>query len=299
MNTKIKAGLLSLVFGMVSVAYAQSVEELDREIAKLKKENELLELKAKNENLRSGNEVSSAGGGSTSGADKWFKPKKEKELTDKQKMALNTAPKKEGFLKGKCKGKYVYTGCFIGVELGLSFNNNVWVNGGGIDDYSSAPNINVEFGWQWYYWANAGLRIKGFAGFSYYGAENMVKISLPTLQYGLAVAWHPYNFIYGGKHTLGLHIEEGLELSTIIGSVTTQNGGDSNNGGNSTISGTGTQVASTTAFGVHYFYKNKHQFALDYKIRFYNLEKVIHYNGSHYVWAKPSNALYLSYAYMF
>ena len=63
MNTKIKAGLLSLVFGMVSVAYAQSVEELDREIAKLKKENELLELKAKNENLRSGNEVSSAGGG--------------------------------------------------------------------------------------------------------------------------------------------------------------------------------------------------------------------------------------------
>ena len=63
LNSKVRAGLLSLVFGMVSVAYAQSVEELDREIAKLKKENELLELKAKNENLRSGNEVSSAGGG--------------------------------------------------------------------------------------------------------------------------------------------------------------------------------------------------------------------------------------------
>lgn len=89
--------------------------------------------------------------------------KPQKQLTEKQKRALNNDPKK-GFLKGICKGEYIYTGCFIGVEIGAGLNNNI-SSTDGLDKYTTTFPINVHIGWQWYYWANAGLRVKVHFGY--------------------------------------------------------------------------------------------------------------------------------------
>ena len=57
---KLTAGLLSIALA-TSFTYAQSAADLDKEIARMKKENELLELKAQNERLKRG-EDSNRGG---------------------------------------------------------------------------------------------------------------------------------------------------------------------------------------------------------------------------------------------
>lgn len=72
--------------------------------------------------------------------------KPQKQLTEKQKRALNNDPKK-GFLKGICKGEYIYTGCFIGVEIGAGLNNNI-SSTDGLDKYTTTFPINVHIGWQ-------------------------------------------------------------------------------------------------------------------------------------------------------
>ena len=281
------------------------------------------------------------GGGQINDTSDTSSIKPQKQLTEKQKRALNNDPKK-GFLKDICKGEYIYTGCFIGVEIGAGLNNNI-SSTDGLDKYTTTFPINVHIGWQWYYWANAGLRVKVHFGYSKYSASSSIddssqngqytttttttnKFDINSLQYGISIAWHPYDFIYGGKHTLGLHIEEGLEFSSFFGSGSTSRssttgqwvtmipypGADPSLGWdewvtfNSTTTTTPksfnafTQGASTTSIGIHYFYKAHHQFALDYKIRFYGLGSGQSIEGSDdKIYIKPSGVIYLTYSYMF
>lgn len=219
---------LSLVGSLASFTFA---DDIDSEIAKLKKENELLELQKKNQNLKKGNSSSS---GSQDGL--------ASELT----------------------------GWFVGAELGYSpsAENYMFVNGnrggGNTTSTTYALPINLGFGYQWYPWDNAGFKFRGYVGYASYNS----KISLgnmsgnqnsQAIHYGLE-AEYLYDFIASQTHTFGLNIGTGYEFGNFMGQSLAASG-------NEIKLKSYTSSSWTSSIGIHYFYNINHQFELKYRYR--------------------------------
>ena len=223
---------LSLIGSLASLAIA---DDIDSEIAKLKKENELLELQKKNQNLKKGSGSSSSS--------------------------------QDGLASE-------LTGWFIGAELGYSPSvaNYMFVdsnNGGGNTTSTTfALPINLGFGYQWYPWDNAGFKFRGYVGYANYNS----KISLgnmsgnqnsQAIHYGLE-AEYLYDFIASQMHTFGLNIGTGYEFGSFIG----QGVKFPQDGSTMTYNFKSyTSSSWTSSIGIHYFYNINHQFELKYRYR--------------------------------
>lgn len=220
---------LSLIGSLTSLAIA---DDIDSEIAKLKKENELLELQKKNQNLKKGSGSSSSS--------------------------------QDGLASE-------LTGWFVGAELGYSPSvaNYMFVdsnNGGGNTTSTTfALPINLGFGYQWYPWDNAGFKFRGYIGYASYNS----KISLgnmsgnqnsQAIHYGLE-AEYLYDFIASQTHTFGLNIGTGYEFGSFMGQSLTASEMDKIKLKSYTSS------SWTSSIGIHYFYNINHQFELKYRYR--------------------------------
>ena len=186
---------------------------------------------------------------------------------------------------GFCKGKVANTGCFIGAEVGLAFGSNHFqylpelissVSDPLLNDNKLlAVPVNVEFGHQWYYALNQGVRFKANIGYTNYkpnfpkyqanGGEADMRLTSHTLQYGLEVAWL-YDFIANEAYNFGLNIGTGFEITHLIAT-------QGSNQGLNAVGDFGTSAAWASSIGIHYFYKTHHQFFITYHYRTYSTIK--------------------------
>ncbi|WP_082942409.1 MULTISPECIES: outer membrane beta-barrel protein [unclassified Helicobacter] len=301
-------GAVSLVglLGMASLHAdeAQSTKDMQAEIDALEKENQLLELKQKNEKLKAG-----------------------QSSKDNAKAESKNAVVDKSGAFGFCKGQHASTGCFIGGSVGLAFGEN-WippfstVNGsdniGSQEKSFTAFPVNIDLGWQWYYAQNAGFRFKGYVGYSYYGTkfDELATISNGTLtfdtsihalQYGLEASYL-YDFIYKGDHNFGAHLSVGFEGTSFVGQSVDITDSSRTRG---TTFPSYSKFTWTSGIGIHYFYKVHHQFFLSYLYRGYTNDKTAanESNGVNEaggvranlfeISTTPSSTIMLSYAYKF
>lgn len=278
-NTKITQGesmktrkvALSLAFMAMfsSLIYAETADE---EIARLKKENELLELQQKNANLKNNK--------------------------SKNQSVQSSNVDKSGFL-GFCKGEYANTGCFIGAEVGYapSVKNYLVDHTGSVTQNTYALPINLILGWQVYSAKNWGWNFKAFFGYAGYGSDikapdnNTEKFNSSALHYGIEASYL-YDFIISQQHTFGMNVGIGYEFGTFIGQKLDTESLDSY-----------TKTSFISSIGVHYFLDVKHQFWLTYKYKSgYNVGDGgnQNLNGSQLKYSTtPNNVLTFAYAYKF
>ena len=227
---------LSLIGSLASLAIA---DDIDSEIAKLKKENELLELQKKNQNLKKGSGSSSSS--------------------------------QDGLASE-------LTGWFVGAELGwnpsvtnyvnLEIKQTDTTNYVALNSNTYALPINLGFGYQWYPWDNAGFKFRGYVGYASYNS----KISLgnekgnqnsQAIHYGLE-AEYLYDFIASQTHTFGLNIGTGYEFGSFFGQNIQSKLKER------TVTEelkSYTSSSWTSSIGIHYFYNINHQFELKYRYR--------------------------------
>lgn len=283
--------LMGLVLAgiLASTMYAETPDE---EIQRLKKENELLELQKKNDEL--------------------------KKNKDSKKAESSNVDKSGAF--GFCKGEYANTGCFIGVEVGYASAENrtytlVASSFDGTADTYALP-INVIFGWQWYFTKNMGLNIKAHIGYANYNGDISInnyesgysntlnaKYKSSALHYGVDVAYL-YDFISSKNHTFGMHINAGYEFGTFLGQGLSDI--SSSNDPTFTIENSPfesldsyTKSAFTGGIGVHYFLNIHHQFWLSYKSRRYSIADGGQLQGLINYATTPSGLISFAYAYKF
>ena len=252
-----------------------------KELDGLQKENELLELKRKNAALKRGESISeSSDFGSTN-------------------SAHSTTPKtNRPCTQGKL-GKYAPTGCFVGVEVGVAFgvDNTIW----GTSGFPRAPRdssgvslpITINGGFQWYFLANMGVRVRGNLGYSAhfadmsYGGIDSINATNHSLHYGVEVSYL-YDFIATTKRTFGADVGFGIEGMTLFGSSAQ----DSYDGAyNKTISKFNFWQGR---IGVHYYHNLAHQFWLSYMYKPYSSKWVEKAHDT-----TPNNFIALGYAYRF
>lgn len=272
-SMKTRKVALSLAFMAMfsSLIYAETADE---EIARLKKENELLELQQKNANLKNNK--------------------------SKNESVQSSNVDKSGFL-GFCRGEYANTGCFIGAEVGYapSVKNYFFADSSGtsITQNTYALPINLILGWQVYSAKNWGWNFKAFFGYAGYGSDiktpdnNTEKFNSSALHYGIEASYL-YDFIISQQHTFGMNVGIGYEFGTFIGQKLDTTSLDSY-----------TKTSFISSIGVHYFLNVNHQFWLTYKYKSgYNVgdggnQNV---NGSQLKYSTtPNNVLTFAYAYKF
>ena len=220
---------LSLVGSLASFTFA---DDIDSEIAKLKKENELLELQKKNQNLKKG--------------------------------SANSSRSQDGLASE-------LTGWFVGAELGYSpsVENYMFVdgnNGGGNTTSTTfALPINLSFGYQWYPWDNAGFKFRGYVGYANYNSviDKTANQKSQAIHYGLE-AEYLYDFIASQTHTFGLNIGTGYEFGSFMEQGLAIGG---HNKDNVVKFESYTSSSWTSSIGIHYFYNVNHQFELKYRYR--------------------------------
>ena len=157
-SMKTRKVALSLAFMAMfsSLIYAETADE---EIARLKKENELLELQKKNADLKNNKA--------------------------KNQSVQSSNVDKSGFL-GFCKGEYANTGCFIGAEVGYapSVKNYLFdIDTGSVTQNTYALPINLILGWQVYSAKNWGWNFKAFFGYAGYSSDITSSDNFPTLKF--------------------------------------------------------------------------------------------------------------------
>lgn len=283
-----KIALIFVLFGLFgNMAVAETPEE---EIARLKKENELLEQQKKDE------------------------------IKEKKKGFL-------GFCRGKHKNTGCFIGAEAGYGIGSHTtlradavetvqNQTARLSILSFQEAIIAP-INLILGWQWYFRKDMGIHIKTHIGYSVVGDTShtgemrsesdssiapmpiTLSLSSQALNYGFEVQYR-YDFLRKKWHTLGLHAGIGYEFTTFMGNTinidTTNNSLDLNSYTNS---------AFTSTIGAHYYLNSNHQFALFYKYRGYsslNITQNINLQGlnmqTQYM-INPDNIFGISYAYRF
>ncbi len=281
-NTKITQGksmktrkvALSLAF---MAMFSSLIYAVDEEIARLKKENELLELQQKNANL--------------------------KKNKSKNQSVQSSNIDKSGFL-GFCRGEYANTGCFIGAEVGYapSVKNYLVDHTGSVTQNTYALPINLILGWQVYGAKNWGWNFKAFFGYAGYSSDItfdgiLAKFNSSALHYGIEASYL-YDFIISQQHTFGMNVGiGGYEFGTFIGQ-SVDIGGVVMESLDSY-----TKTSFISSIGVHYFLDVKHQFWLTYKYKSgYNVGD----GGSRNVEgiqvkhsSTPNNVLTFAYAYKF
>ncbi len=228
---------LSLIGSLTSLAIA---DDIDSEIAKLKKENELLELQKKNQNLKKGSGSSSRSqDGLASELTGWFVG-----------AELGWNPSVVNYMKAEMKG--------TGATNYATLNSNTY-----------ALPINLGFGYQWYPWDNAGFKFRGYVGYANYNAKadsnemNISNTQSQAIHYGLE-AEYLYDFIASQTHTFGLNIGTGYEFGSFMG----QGVKFPQDGSTMTYNFKSyTSSSWTSSIGIHYFYNINHQFELKYRYR--------------------------------
>ena len=272
-SMKTRKVALSLAFMAMfsSLIYAETADE---EIARLKKENELLELQQKNANLKNNK--------------------------SKNESVQSSNVDKSGFL-GFCRGEYANTGCFIGAEVGYAPSVKKYVfadtTGFSVTQNTYALPINLILGWQVYSAKNWGWNFKAFFGYAGYGSDiktpdnNTEKFNSSALHYGIEASYL-YDFIISQQHTFGMNVGIGYEFGTFIGQKLDTESLDSY-----------TKTSFISSIGVHYFLNVNHQFWLTYKYKSgYNVgdggnQNV---NGTQLKYSTtPNNVLTFAYAYKF
>ncbi len=271
MKTRKLALSLAFMAMFSSLTYAETADE---EIARLKKENELLELQQKNANLKNNK--------------------------GKNESAQSSNVDKSGFL-GFCRGEYANTGCFIGAEVGYapSVKNYFFADYSGISitQNTYALPINLILGWQVYSAKNWGWNFKAFFGYAGYGSDikapdnSTTKFSSSALHYGIEASYL-YDFIVSQQHTFGMNVGIGYEFGTFIGQKLDTESLDSY-----------TKTSFISSIGVHYFLNVKHQFWLTYKYKSgYNVGDggSMNIEGTQVKYSStPNNVLTFAYAYKF
>lgn len=271
MKTRKLALSLALMAMFSSLTYAETADE---EIARLKKENELLELQQKNANLKNNK--------------------------NKNQSVQSSNVDKSGFL-GFCKGEYANTGCFIGAEVGYAPSVKKYVfadaTGFSVTQNTYALPINLILGWQVYSAKNWGWNFKAFFGYAGYGSDikepdnNTEKFNSSALHYGIEASYL-YDFIISQQHTFGMNVGIGYEFGTFIGQKYGITSLDSY-----------TKTSFISSIGVHYFLNVNHQFWLTYKYKSgYNVGDggSVNINGSQVKYSStPNNVLTFAYAYKF
>lgn len=233
-----KLSLASIMAFSLSSVFADEIQD---EINRLKKENELLELKQQNEALKNNKQ-------------------------SKAPKAKNQVDKSGAF--GFCKGQNEHTGCFIGLETGWQ---NGWYNfyQGPLVKTNGVP-INLQLGWQWYYTLNQGLKIQANIGYAYNIIDakqgTSSKFNANTIRYGIELQWL-YDFIASEKHTLGVDLGFGIEAGTTFTDFS-----NSDKEIRAKHIYPNTKFGTTYRIGLHYYLKEHHQFFLNYKYSFYNIE---------------------------
>lgn len=285
--------------------------DVQKQIEKLKQENELLELQQKNEALKRRESSAEI-------AEQIEVIKAENEAL-KAKKAQNNKIIKKGFL-GFCRGKYSSTGCFIGGELGLAITDNwAWFNIRNTNFVSLSHNaitanpiLNLTFGYQWYYMQSQGIRIKANVGYANYNAKfkdiavygeagqlnkNDIPKNTNAIQYGLELAWL-WDFVRKGKHTLGIDLGTGFEGSTFFGNL--------DFGGDEPMKLENfTSFTWITRIGLHYYFNVNHQIGLAYAYKggytAVDGQNQNSPNGQSFgkLATSPRNQILLSYAYKF
>lgn len=272
-SMKTRKVALSLAFMAMfsSLIYAETADE---EIARLKKENELLELQKKNADLKNNKA--------------------------KNESVQSSNVDKSGFL-GFCKGEYANTGCFIGAEVGYapSVKNYVFAaySGTSITQNTYALPINLILGWQVYSAKNWGWNFKAFFGYAGYSSDiktpdnNTEKFNSSALHYGIEASYL-YDFIISQQHTFGMNVGIGYEFGTFIGQKLDTTSLDSY-----------TKTSFISSIGVHYFLNVNHQFWLTYKYKSgYNVGDggSMNVEGAQVKYSStPNNVLTFAYAYKF
>lgn len=273
-SMKTRKVALSLAFMAMfsSLIYAETADE---ENARLKKENELLELQQKNANLKNNK--------------------------SKNESVQSSNIDKSGFL-GFCRGEYANTGCFIGAEVGYapSVKNYLVDHTGSVTQNTYALPINLILGWQVYSAKNWGWNFKAFFGYAGYSSDITfdgisAKFNSSALHYGIEASYL-YDFIISQQHTFGMNVGIGYEFGTFIG--------QSVDIGVVKVSlDSYTKTSFISSIGVHYFLNVNHQFWLTYKYKSgYNVGD----GGSMNVGgiqvkhsSTPNNVLTFAYAYKF
>ena len=229
---------LSLIGSLASFTFA---DDIDSEIAKLKKENELLELQKKNQNLKKGSSSSSRSqDGLASELTGWFVG-----------AELGWNPSVTNYMKAEMKE--------TGVTNYATLNSSTY-----------ALPINLGFGYQWYPWDNAGFKFRGYVGYASYNSkikdpaqDFMGDQNSQAIHYGLE-AEYLYDFIASQTHTFGLNIGTGYEFGNFFGQKQIVKG----NGLTMTENlKSYTSSSWTSSIGIHYFYNINHQFELKYRYR--------------------------------
>lgn len=272
-SMKTRKVALSLAFMAMfsSLIYAETADE---EIARLKKENELLELQQKNANLKNNK--------------------------GKNESAQSSNVDKSGFL-GFCKGEYANTGCFIGAEVGYAPSVKKYVfadtTGFSVTQNTYALPINLILGWQVYSAKNWGWNFKAFFGYAGYSSDikepdnNTEKFNSSALHYGIEASYL-YDFIISQQHTFGMNVGIGYEFGTFIGQKYGTTSLDSY-----------TKTSFISSIGVHYFLNVNHQFWLTYKYKSgYNVGDggSMNVEGTQVKYSStPNNVLTFAYAYKF
>lgn len=273
-SMKTRKVALSLAFMAMfsSLIYAETADE---ENARLKKENELLELQQKNANLKNNK--------------------------SKNESVQSSNIDKSGFL-GFCRGEYANTGCFIGAEVGYapSVKNYLVDHTGSVTQNTYALPINLILGWQVYSAKNWGWNFKAFFGYAGYSSDITfdgisAKFNSSALHYGIEASYL-YDFIISQQHTFGMNVGIGYEFGTFIG--------QSVDIGVVKVSlDSYTKTSFISSIGVHYFLNVKHQFWLTYKYKSgynvgdggsMNVEGIQVKHSS-----TPNNVLTFAYAYKF
>ncbi|MCI7710694.1 MAG: hypothetical protein MSL80_03430 [Helicobacter sp.] len=272
MKTRKVALSLAFMAMFSSLIYAETADE---ENARLKKENELLELQQKNANLKNNK--------------------------SKNESVQSSNIDKSGFL-GFCRGEYANTGCFIGAEVGYapSVKNYLVDHTGSVTQNTYALPINLILGWQVYSAKNWGWNFKAFFGYAGYSSDITfdgisAKFNSSALHYGIEASYL-YDFIISQQHTFGMNVGIGYEFGTFIG--------QSVDIGVVKVSlDSYTKTSFISSIGVHYFLNVNHQFWLTYKYKSgYNVGD----GGSMNVGgiqvkhsSTPNNVLTFAYAYKF
>lgn len=227
---------LSLIGSLASLAIA---DDIDSEIAKLKKENELLELQKKNQNLKKGSGSSS-------------------------RSQDGLASELTGWFAGAELGYSPSVTNYVNLEIKQTDTTNYVA----LNSNTYALPINLGFGYQWYPWDNAGFKFRGYVGYASYNS----KISLgnekgnqnsQAIHYGLE-AEYLYDFIASQTHTFGLNIGTGYEFGSFFGQNIQSKLKER------TVTEelkSYTSSSWTSSIGIHYFYNINHQFELKYRYR--------------------------------
>ncbi|MGX2971462.1 outer membrane beta-barrel protein [Helicobacter sp. T3_23-1059] len=254
-----------------------------KELDAIQKENELLELKRKNAALKRGESINDSS-----------------DFASTNSIATKTnRPCTQGKL-----GRYAPTGCFVGVEVGVAFGveNNVW----GASGFPRTPSdssgvslpLTINGGFQWYFLANMGVRVRGNLGYSAhfadmnYGGINSMEATNHSIHYGVEVSYL-YDFIATTKRTFGADVGFGIEGMTLFGSSAKDSREGSYNDGayNKTISKFNFWQGR---IGVHYYHNLTHQFWLSYIYKPYSSKWVEKAHDT-----TPNNFITLGYAYRF